>query len=80
MKAALSHNEIEILDRHVSTLTRQLAEVAELLESRLGDTNDLATSARSAQQEFARFAHRIRRQAAVARGVQVPQNRKSQSA
>lgn len=79
MKAALSHNEFEILDRHVATLTRQLMEIAELLESRLGDTHDLATSARSAQQEFARFAHRIRRQVAIAR-VQGTHNTKSQSA
>ncbi len=43
MKAALSRNEMEILDRHVATLTHQLSEIAELLESRLGDTNDLAT-------------------------------------
>jgi len=68
MKAALSRNEMEILDRHVATLTHQLSEIAELLETRLGETNELATSARTAQREFARFAHRIRRQAVVARG------------
>lgn len=65
MKAALSRNEMEILDRHVATLTHQLSEIAGLLETRLGETNELATSARNAQREFARFAHRIRRQAIV---------------
>jgi len=70
MKAALSRNEMEILDRHVATLTHQLTEIAELLETRLGDTNELATAARNAQREFAIFAHRIRRQAIVTRGDQ----------
>ena len=60
MKSALSLNEIEILDRQVATLSYQLSEIAGLLESRLGESNELATSARSAQQEFARFAQRVR--------------------
>ena len=61
MKSALSHNEIEILDRQVATMSYQLAEIAGLLESRLGENNELATSARNAQQEFAKFAQRMRR-------------------
>jgi len=65
MKSALSHNEIEILDHQVATLSYQLSEIAGLLESRLGDGNELATSARSAQQEFAKFAHRVRRRIAL---------------
>ena len=79
MKAALSRNEVEILDRHVATLTHQLSEIAELLQTRLGETNELAISAKSAQREFARFAHRVRRQAIVVRGDQAPLN-KSQTA
>jgi hypothetical protein len=79
MKASLSRNEMEILDRHVATLTHQLSEIAGLLESRLGETNELAASARNAQREFARFAHRIRRQTAVVSGDQPLQN-KSQTA
>jgi hypothetical protein len=75
MKASLSCNEMEILDRHVATLTHQLSEIANLLESRLGETNELATSARTAQREFARFAHRIRRQTVVSRGDQSLQNK-----
>jgi len=70
MKAALSRNEMEILDRHVATLTHQLSQIAELLETRLGETNELATAARNAQREFAIFAHRIRRQSMVTRGDQ----------
>jgi len=65
MKSALSHNEIEILDRQVATLSYQLSEIAGLLESRLGEANELATSARSAQREFARFAERVRRRVAL---------------
>lgn len=65
MKSALSHNEIEILDRQVATLSYQLSEIARLLESRLGENNELATSARNAQQEFAKFANRVRRRVAL---------------
>jgi hypothetical protein len=60
MKAALSRNEIEILDHQVAALSYQLSEIASLLESRLGESNELAASARTAQQEFARFAQRVR--------------------
>ena len=56
---------IEILDHQVATLCYQLSEIAGLLESRLGDGNELATSARSAQQEFAKFAQRVRRRVAL---------------
>src|SRR5450631_3473369 len=66
MKSALSHNEIEILDRQVATMSYQLSEIAGLLESRLGNNNELATSARHAQQEFAKFAHCMRRRVAIA--------------
>jgi len=79
MKSALSRNEMEILDRHVATLTNQLSEIANLLESRLGETNELATTARNAQREFARFAHRVRRQTVVVRGQAQPES-KSQTA
>ncbi len=60
MKSALSHNEIKILDRQTATLSYQLSEIADSLESRLGDS-ELARSARNAQQEFAKFALRVRR-------------------
>ncbi len=61
MKSALSHNELEILDRQVAALSYQLSEIAGSLESRLGDTNELALAARHAQLEFARFSQRVRR-------------------
>jgi hypothetical protein len=79
MKSALSLNEMEILDRHVAALTNQLSEIASLLETRLGETNELAISARNAQREFARFAHRVRRQTVVVRGEAQPVS-KSQTA
>ncbi|HTC36014.1 MAG TPA: hypothetical protein VK724_21730 [Bryobacteraceae bacterium] len=65
MKSALSHNELEILDRQVAALSLQLSEIAGSLESRLGDTNELALAARHAQQEFARFSQRVRRRIAL---------------
>jgi hypothetical protein len=61
MKSALSHNEIEILGRQVATLSYQLSEIAHLLETRLGDDSELATTARRAQQEFDKFAKRVPR-------------------
>jgi hypothetical protein len=65
MKSALSHNEIEILDRQVAALGYQMSEIAGSLESRLGETSELATSARDAQREFAKFAQRVRRRVAL---------------
>ena len=65
MKSALSHNEIQILDRQVATLSYQLSEITGLLESRLGEGNELASAARSAQEEFAKFAQRVRLRVAL---------------
>jgi hypothetical protein len=65
MQSALSPNEIEILGRQVATLSYQLSEIAGLLESRLGETSELATSARDAQREFAQFAQRVRRRVSL---------------
>jgi hypothetical protein len=65
MKSALSQNEVEILDRQVATLSYQLSEIAGSLESRLGETNELAASARRAQREFSSFADRVRRRVAL---------------
>jgi predicted nucleic acid-binding Zn-ribbon protein len=66
MRPALSHNELEILDRQVATLSYQLSEIARSLESRLGETSELAKAARDAQREFAKFAQRVRRRVALA--------------
>jgi hypothetical protein len=74
MKSALSHNEIEILDHQVATLCYQLSEIAGLLESRLGETNELAASARNAQQEFAKFAQRVRRRVALSESTRPESN------
>jgi len=66
MTAPLSQNELEILDRQAATLAYQLTEIANLLESRLGQSTELATSARAIQEEFAKLARQIHRQAALA--------------
>jgi hypothetical protein len=64
MLTPLSANEIEILDHHLSTLRMHLEEVANLVESRLSKTNDLAREARTVQHSFEEFASRIHSQAA----------------
>ena len=79
MKAPLSQNEMEILDRQVATLNYQLTEIAHLLESRIGETDDLAISARRVQEEFAKLAHRIHRQNSLS-GAGLHAQGKSQSA
>jgi uncharacterized coiled-coil DUF342 family protein len=70
MRSALSHNEIELLHLQAATLSQQLSEIADSLDSRLGETDELAKSARSAQQEFAKFSLRVRRRAVSADTVQ----------
>lgn len=79
MISPLSHNELIILDRQMTTLTYQLSEIATLLESRLGDTNEMAISARSIQQNFASLARKIHNQAAQAAASQAKAS-KSQTA
>ena len=59
MNSPLSRNELELLDRQVAQLNYQLAEIATLLESRLGKANETAVSARTIQQSFDRFSHRM---------------------
>ncbi len=59
MKGSLSHNELETLDRQVATINYQLGEIANLLESRVGVTAELAASARAIQKEFAGLARQI---------------------
>lgn len=74
MKTALSHNEIEILDHQVATLYCQLSELAGSLESRLGKSDELAACARTAQQEFATFAQRVRQTVALRAAPQEKSN------
>jgi len=59
MKAPLSTNEIVILDHHLGTLRLHLDEVANLLESRLTKSSDLAKEARSVQESFQHFAEAV---------------------
>jgi len=61
MNAKLSPNEMEMLGRQVAALSYQLVEIAGSLETRLGETNELATSAREAEKAFALFAQHVRR-------------------
>ena len=65
MKTPLSRDEMEALDRQVTTINYQLAEIVKLLESRLGSDTELSVSARSVQEMFAKLARRIHVQTAM---------------
>ena len=79
MKAPLSPNELEILDRQVAMINTEMVEIAKLLISRLGESNELARSAASIQEELATLVHRIHRQTLIA-GAAGRVAEKSQSA
>ena len=66
MKTPLSPNELEMLDRQVAGMVLQLTEIANLLETRLGEKTELALAARSIQEDFANFARRVHRESAKA--------------
>jgi hypothetical protein len=79
MNSPLSQNELVILDRQMAMVARHLSEIADLLESRLGETNDNAVCARIIEEGFADLARKIHQQ--CNRGAQdLPLVRKSQSA
>jgi hypothetical protein len=63
MNSPLSHNELVILDRQMTSIARQLSEIASLLESRQGETTDAAMSARMIETGFADLARKIHNQA-----------------
>jgi hypothetical protein len=65
MKDPLSQNEKRTLERQMATVTYQMNEIAHLLEVRLGDTNDLAGSARLVSDQVKKLADRIKRQNAL---------------
>jgi hypothetical protein len=79
MKSPLSQNELIILDRQVAMVARHLSEIAGLLESRQGETANIAVSARIIEQGFADLARKIHDQAVEADGDLVLAS-KSQSA
>jgi hypothetical protein len=62
MRVPLSRNEMEILDRQLATLNYQMTEIAHLLEVRLGNTNELAGTAKGVCDQLAKLANRIHRQ------------------
>ena len=80
MKVPLSRNEMEILDRQMATLSFQLTEIAHLLEVRLGNTNDMASSARGVCDQFTKLANRVHRQNALEASIAQRREAQSQSA
>ena len=63
MNSPLSQNELVILDRQMAMVARHLSEIASLLESRQGQTNDHAVTARVIEEGFANLARKIHNQA-----------------
>ena len=68
MKSPLSQNELIILDRQMAMIARHLSELASLLESRQGETDDTAVSARIIEQGFTDLARKIHFRAVRADG------------
>jgi hypothetical protein len=68
MIAPLSANELQALDWKVSSLSRDVAEVASLLRSRYGENDELAALAKSLSEDHALITRLLRRRAMVARG------------
>ena len=62
MNSPLSQNELVILDRQMAMVARHLSEIAYLLESRQGETNDNAVTARIIEEGFANLARKIHNQ------------------
>ena len=68
MNSPLSQNELIILDRQMAMTARYLSEIASLLESRQGETDDTAVSARIIEQSFTDLARKIHFRAVQADG------------
>jgi phosphoribosyl-ATP pyrophosphohydrolase len=79
MNSPLSQNELVILDRQMAMVARHLSEIASLLESRQGQTNDHAVTARIIEEGFAHLARKIHNQT-VQVAQELPLASKSQTA
>ena len=66
MNSPLSQNELIILDRQMALIARHLSEIASLIESRQGETDDTAVSARIIEKSFTDLARKIHSRAAHA--------------
>ncbi len=62
MQYPLSQNELMILDRQMAMVARHLSEITSLLESRLGEANEIALSAKIIEAEFASLKEKIQNQ------------------
>jgi len=62
MRAPLSHSEMEALDHQMDWILSQVDVILTLLESRLGQSDDLVTAAASLQNECERFARQVQLQ------------------
>ena len=63
----LSPNEFQALDRKLESLAHDLREVAALLRSRYGASDEVASSAAVIQERFAALTNQMHRRAMAAR-------------
>lgn len=75
MKAPFSQNELQLLDRQMTELKCELADVVSLFESRLGETNDFAVRARTIEEDFAALASRVHMQYEVSAENEEPKKK-----
>ena len=68
MKAPLSQNEMQLLDRQMGKINCELADIVSLFECRLGEEHELATSARVVEGGFAALARRVHMQSEATSG------------
>jgi hypothetical protein len=66
MRAVLTQNELEFLSLKTLTLGAQLSEIVDSLESRLGETSELAIHAKNAESALVRFLYCVRRVTTIA--------------
>ena len=67
MATPLSPNELQALDRKLGSLAHDLLEIASLLRSRYGETDELAVSSAAVHEQFSGIANQLHRRALAVR-------------
>jgi len=67
MATPLSPNELQALDRKLGSLAHDLLEIASLLRSRYGESDELAVSAAAVHEQFTGIASQLHRRSAAMR-------------
>jgi NTP pyrophosphatase (non-canonical NTP hydrolase) len=72
MATPLSMNELQALDRKVASLAHEVSEVASLLRSRYGESEELAAAAAAVCDDLSNVANQLHRRALAARNGAPP--------